>query len=194
MAKRSATIKRKTTETDITLELGLDGRGRCDIDTGIHMFDHLVSQVIVHGRFDLKLTATGDDPHHLSEDVAICLGRALNEALGEKLGIVRMAEATVPMDDALASVAIDLSGRSYSVLDLSFQDNDMSGFSTDLIRHFLESLASEGKLNLHARILYGKNDHHRAEALFKALGRALDKATCLDGRIAGEVPSSKDSL
>ncbi len=109
-------------------------------------------------------------------------------------GIVRMGDATVPLDDALAMVAVDLSGRSYAVLDLGFSGNDMAGFATDLIRHFLESLATEAKLNLHARILYGHNDHHRAEALFKALGRALDKATRLDPRIAGELPSTKDLL
>jgi imidazoleglycerol-phosphate dehydratase len=194
MADRTATVKRKTKETDIVLELDLDGRGRCEVDTGIKMFDHMLSQVGQHGRFDLKLAASGDDQHHLAEDVAICLGRALNQALGEKRGIVRMGDATVPMDDALATVAVDISGRGYAVLDMAFADNDMSGFSTDLIRHFLESLASEGKLNLHARVVYGKNDHHRAEALFKALGRALDRATRLDERIQGELPSTKDLL
>ncbi len=194
MADRTATVKRKTRETDVVLELDLDGRGRCEIDTGIKMFDHMLSQVGQHGRFDLKLTASGDDQHHLAEDVAICFGRALNQALGEKRGIVRMGDATVPMDDALAMVAVDISGRGYAVLDMAFADNDMSGFSTDLIRHFLESLASEGKLNLHARVVYGKNDHHRAEALFKALGRALDKATRHDERIQGELPSTKDAI
>jgi len=194
MADRTATVRRKTKETDIVLELNLDGRGRCEVNTGVKMFDHMLSQVGQHGRFDLKLKASGDDQHHLSEDVAICLGRALNQALGEKRGIVRMGDATVPMDDALALVAVDISGRGYAVLELAFDDNDMSGFSTDLIRHFLESLASEGKLNLHARVLYGKNDHHRAEALFKALGRALDQATRLDERIQGELPSTKDAI
>jgi imidazoleglycerol-phosphate dehydratase len=194
MAARIATVTRKTKETDITLELNLDGKGRCEINTGIKMFDHLLSQVGQHGRFDIKLSASGDDQHHLSEDVAICFGRALNQALGEKRGIVRMGDATVPMDDALATVAVDISGRSYAVLDMDFKGNDMAGFTTDLIRHFLESFASEGKLNIHARILYGQNDHHRAEALFKALGRALDKATRPDERIAGELPSTKDLL
>jgi imidazoleglycerol-phosphate dehydratase len=158
------------------------------------MFDHLLAQVAQHGRFDVKLAATGDDQHHLAEDVALCFGRALNQALGEKRGIVRMADATVPMDDALAMVAVDISGRGYAELALSFSDNDMAGFSTDLIRHFLESLAAEGKLNLHARILYGVNDHHKAEALFKALGRALDMATRIDERIASELPSTKEVL
>jgi imidazoleglycerol-phosphate dehydratase len=192
MAGRRATTRRKTKETNITLELNLDGTGQWEVSTGIKMFDHLLAQVARHSRFDLKLAATGDDQHHLAEDVAICFGRALNQALGEKRGIVRMADATVPMDDALAMVAVDISGRGYTVLELPFSKNDMADFSTDLIRHFLESLAAEGKLNLHARILYGVNDHHKAEALFKALGRALDMATRIDERIAGELPSTKE--
>jgi imidazoleglycerol-phosphate dehydratase len=158
------------------------------------MFDHLLAQLAQHGRFDIRISASGDDHHHLAEDVAICLGRALNEALGEKRGIVRMADATVPMDDALATVAVDISGRGYTVLDLPFADNDMFGFPTDLIRHFLETFAVEGRLNLHAKVAYGVNDHHRAEALFKALGRALDMATRVDERISGELPSTKGLL
>ncbi len=191
---RLAVIKRETKETKISLELNLDGSGRWEINTGIKMFDHLLSQVMQHGRFDLKLTASGDDQHHLIEDVAICLGRALSQALGEKRGIVRMADASVPMDDALAMVVVDISGRGYAVLELPFSKNDMAGFPTDLIRHFLESLALEAKLNLHSRIIYGQNDHHKAEALFKALGRALDMATRIDVRISGELPSTKDLL
>ncbi|MEE8419680.1 MAG: imidazoleglycerol-phosphate dehydratase HisB [Dehalococcoidales bacterium] len=191
---RVAEIKRKTGETDISLEFNIDGSGDWEISTDIQMFDHMLSQVIHHGKFDLKLSGTADDPHHLVEDVAICLGKAFNQALGEKLGLVRLADATVPMDDALASVAVDFCGRAYSVLDLSFSENDMAGFSTDLIRHFLETLASEARLTLHARIIYGTNDHHRAEALFKALGRALDAATRIDERISGKIPSTKDRL
>ena len=191
---RTAEVKRKTRETDITLNLSMDGTGEWEIKTEIPMFDHLLSQVMHHGRFDLKLSGTGDDPHHLVEDIAICLGKAFNQALGEKQGIVRMGDASVPMDDAMATVAVDFSGRAYAVLDLSFNDNDMSGFSTDLIRHFLETLASEARLTLHARILYGTNDHHRAEALFKALGRALDMATRIDERISGKLPSTKGVL
>ena len=128
------------------------------------------------------------------EDVAICLGKAFGEALGEKRGIVRMADAVVPMDDALATVALDISGRGYTVLDLSFADNDMTGFPTDLIRHFLESFATEARLNLHAGFVYGTNDHHKAEALFKALGRALGMATRIDERITGELPSTKERI
>jgi imidazoleglycerol-phosphate dehydratase len=181
----------KTQETDISLVLNLDGTGKHDINTGIKMLDHLISQTAKHGRLDLKLTASGDDEHHVTEDIAICLGKALNEALGEKLGIARMADAIVPMDEALASVAVDLSGRGYCVLDAEFKKNDMRGFHSDLIRHFLESFAMEGRLNLHARVLYGTNDHHKAEALFKALGRALDIATRIDTRTSGELPSTK---
>jgi len=191
---RSKAVNRETEETNISLELNIDGSGQWEIDTGIKMLDHFLSQVAQHGRFDLKISATGDDEHHLTEDIAICLGKALAQALGEKQGIVRMGDAVVPMDDALAMVAVDLSGRAYSVLELSFSDNDMAGFSTDLIRHFLESLAVEARLNLHAHILYGTNDHHRAEALFKALGRALDMATRIDERISGRLPSTKGTL
>jgi len=191
---RLAIIKRETKETNISLELNIDGNGKGEVNTGIPMFDHFLEQVARHGVFDIKLSATGDDQHHLAEDVAICLGEALGEALGEKRGIVRMANAVVPMDDALALVAVDISGRGYTVLELPFSDNDMAGFPTDLIRHFLESFAIEARLNLHAKIIYGINDHHKAEALFKALGRALDSATRIDERIAGELPSTKELL
>jgi imidazoleglycerol-phosphate dehydratase len=194
VAERKALIKRETRETDISLELNVDGSGKHDIATGIGMFDHLLTQVAQHGRFDLTIQASGSDDHHLAEDVAICLGKALGEALGDKRGIVRMADATVPMDDALATVAVDIGGRGYSVLELPFEGNDLFGFATDLIRHFLESLAAEARLNLHARIAYGQNDHHKAEALFKALGRALGMASRLDERLGGDLPSTKGRL
>jgi imidazoleglycerol-phosphate dehydratase len=194
MAKRIATVRRQTAETNIVLKLNVDGTGGYMIDTGIKMLDHLLAQTAKHGRLDLNITASGDDEHHATEDIAICLGKALNEALGEKLGIVRMGDATVPMDDALAMVAIDLSGRGYCVLDMAFKRNDMRGFPTDLIRHFMEAFAAEAKINLHARVLYGTNDHHKAEALFKALGRALDMAMRIDLRTAGTVPSTKRKI
>ncbi len=194
MDNRTSVIKRDTKETRINLELNIDGSGNWEVDTGIKMFDHLLSQLAQHGIFDLTISATGNDQHHVAEDVAICLGKAFAEALGEKRGIVRMADASVPMDDALATVALDISGRGYTVLELPFSDNDMRGFATDLIRHFLESFAIEARMNLHVRIVYGTNDHHKAEALFKALGRALDKATRVDERICGELPSTKDLL
>ena len=194
MDNRRSNIKRETAETTISMELSLDGSGKWETNTGIRIFDHLLAQLARHGLFDINISATGSDQHHLVEDVAICLGRAFNEALGEKRGIFRMADATVPMDDALAMVAVDIGGRGYTVLDMPFTDNDMAGFPTDLIRHFLESFAAEGRLNLHARIVCGANDHHKAEALFKALGRALDAATRIDERIIGELPSTKELL
>ena len=196
MANRVATVKRETKETKISLELNIDGSGQYEVNTGVKMFDHLLAQLARHGVFDIKISAAGDDQHHLVEDVAICLGRAFGKALGEKWGIVRMASATVPMDDALAMVVVDIGGRGYAVLDLPFTDveREIAGLETDLIRHFLETFAIEARLNLHAKILYGVNDHHKAEALFKALGRALDAATRIDERISGELPSTKEFL
>lgn len=191
---RKSTFKRETQETSVGLELNLDGTGQWEICTGIRMFDHLLSQLAQHGKFDLKCAANGTDLHHVIEDVAICLGKALGEALGDKRGIVRMANALVPMDDVLVMVALDLGGRAYTVLNLPFSDNDMAGFPSDLIRHFLESLAAEARMNIHADIRYGTNDHHKAEALFKALGRALDSATRLDPRLGDALPSTKDLL
>jgi imidazoleglycerol-phosphate dehydratase len=193
MARKSV-IKRNTQETSIGLELDLDGTGKWEITTGIRMFDHLLSQLAQHGKIDLKCAANGTDLHHVVEDVAICLGKAFSEALGEKRGIVRMAHALVPMDDALVMVAVDLSGRAYTVLDLPFKDNDMAGFPSDLVRHFMESFAAEGRFNLHAKVIWGANDHHKAEALFKALGRALDAAIRLDPRIGNDLPTTKDLL
>jgi imidazoleglycerol-phosphate dehydratase len=191
---RTSTIKRNTQETSVGLELNLDGTGQWELCTGIRMFDHLLSQLARHGRFDLKCAANGADLHHVIEDVAICLGKAFTEALGEKRGILRMGYAIVPMDDVLVEVAVDLSGRPYTVLDLPFKDNDMAGFPSDLVRHFLESFAAEARMNLHAAVKYGTNDHHKAEALFKALGRSLDMATRLDPRLGEELPTTKDLL
>jgi imidazoleglycerol-phosphate dehydratase len=194
MSQRKASIKRQTRETSIDLSFNVDGTGQYEINTSIHMFDHMLSQLARHGSFDINMTATGDDAHHLVEDAAICLGKALLESLGDFRGIVRMADATVPMDDALSMVAIDISGRGYAKLDLSLVENDMLGFPSDLIRHFLETFAIEARLNLHVRTLYGTNDHHKAEAVFKALGKALDKATCIDVRRTEELPSTKGHL
>lgn len=191
---RTSSIKRDTKETNINLKLDLDGSGDYEMCTGNRIFDHLLSQLSKHSLIDITISATGDDIHHMTEDVAICLGKALGEALGEKRGIVRMADASVPMDEALAFVAVDLSGRGYSVLDMQFNDNDMFGFPTDLVRHFLETLATEAKMNLHARVIYGTNDHHKAEATFKALGRALGAAIRIDPSISDELPSTKGQL
>ena len=192
--QRSAAIQRETSETSIKLELNIDGTGKYDIATGINMLDHFMSQLAKHSLFDITLKASGDDPHHTVEDVAICLGKAFGEALAEKRGIVRMADVTVPMDEALVLVAVDISGRGYAVLDFSFTGNDMFGFSADLVRHFFESFACEARINLHARVLYGSNDHHKAEALFKALAKALDRATRIDDRISRELPTTKGRL
>jgi imidazoleglycerol-phosphate dehydratase len=194
MNKRTSAIKRKTKETDISLELDLDGTGIYKVNTGIPMFDHLFSQIARHGLFDITLNASGDDKHHLIEDIGICFGKALTQALGEKLGINRMADSSVPMDDALAMVAVDISGRGYAVIEMQFSGNDMEGFPTDLIRHFLESFASEAKINLHARIVYGVNDHHKAESIFKALGRSLSIATQINPKNATGLPSTKGIL
>jgi imidazoleglycerol-phosphate dehydratase len=191
---RKSVIKRSTQETSVGLELDLDGTGKWEICTGIRMFDHLLSQLAQHGKMDLKCAANGTDLHHVIEDVAICFGKALGEALGEKRGIVRMGSAMVPMDESLVMVAVDLGGRAYTALDLPFSDNDMVGFPSDLIRHFLESFAAEARINLHAKVMYGTNDHHKAEALFKGLGRALDEAIRLDPRIGNDLPTTKDFL
>jgi imidazoleglycerol-phosphate dehydratase len=193
-AGRKSVYKRGTKETSISLELDIDGSGRYDIATGMSIFDHFLSQVVKHGMFDLKLRASGDDPHHVVEDVAISLGKAFGEALGEKRGIVRMANTAVPMDETLATVAVDISGRGYAVINLPFGGNDISGLSPDLVGHFLESFAIEARMDLHVSISYGRNDHHKAEAVFKALGRALDAATRIDPRISGELPTTKGVL
>jgi len=194
MSQRKASLKRETSETAIDLSLDIDGTGQYEIATGVYMLDHMLSQLARHGSFDLTLKASGDDVHHLVEDVAICLGKVFQEALGNFRGIVRMADATVPMDDALSMVAVDISGRGYAKLDLVLAENDMLGFPGDLVRHFLETFAIESRTNLHVRTLYGTNDHHKVEAVFKALGKALDKATSVDMRRAGELPSTKGHL
>jgi imidazoleglycerol-phosphate dehydratase len=191
MAERASTIKRETRETTISVRFGIDGEGNFEITTGIRMFDHLLIQLARHGVFDLKITATGDDPHHMVEDVALCLGRAFNQALGDKKGIMRMAHAIVPMDDALSLVAVDVGGRGYAVVEALFDDKSISDLPSSLVQHFLETFASEARINLHTKFLRGSNDHHKAEALFKALAQALDMATRIDDRIKDRVPSTK---
>jgi len=194
---RTTTIKRETKETTITLELDIDGTGVSEIETGVGMFDHLLEQLAKHGRFDLKMQAKGDlhvDEHHTVEDVGVVLGQAFAQALGERKGVVRMGHAIVPMDKALALVAVDLSGRGHANVEVSFDKEYINELPTDLVRHFLESFAIEGRLNLHAQLLSEGNDHHKAEATFKALARALDEATRIDERIAGEIPSTKGLL
>ena len=194
MPERKTKVTRETAETNVKVELNIDGSGEFEITTGIRMFDHLLAQLARHGVFDLKISATGADKHHVVEDVAISLGKAFNQALGQKEGIVRMAHAVVPMDETLAEVAVDIGGRAYSAIDTSFSRAKIGDLDTDLVRHFLVSFASEAKINLHARVITGVNDHHKAEALFKALARALDSATRIDGRIIGRVPSTKEVI
>lgn len=194
---RQATIKRQTGETDISLELNIDGSGRAEVTTGIGFLDHMLALWARHGLFDLAVQATGDlhiDEHHTAEDTCICLGRAIDQALGERRGLVRTAHSFVPMDEALALVAVDLGGRPYCVVQASFVTPRVGQLGTDLIPHLLESIAFHGRLNLHAQVFYGHNDHHKVEALFKALGRALDTATRIDERQAGSVPSTKGVL
>lgn len=193
---RQAQIERKTNESQISLALNIDGRGHAEIDTGIGVLDHMLTLFASHGLFDLTVKASGDlhvDEHHTAEDTFICLGKACDQALGERRGIVRTAHSYVPMDEALGFVAVDLGGRPYCVFDAEFSTPRLGQLGTDLIFHLFESLAIYARMNLHARVHYGRNDHHKAEALFKALARALDAATQIDPRRQG-VPSTKGTL
>jgi imidazoleglycerol-phosphate dehydratase len=195
--ERIGTIRRETKESQVTVEVNLDGAGRSDIATSIGMLDHLLEQIPRHGLFDITLKAGGDierDPHHLIEDIGICLGRALSEALGERRGIVRMGHAIVPLDEALALVAVDLGGRGYAVVDMAFTSDRIGQLPTEMIGHLLAAFAIEGRFNLHVQVPAGTNDHHKAEAAFKALARALGDAVRLDPRIPGEIPSTKEIL
>lgn len=196
MTDRTAYIKRDTNETKIELSINLDGTGQADIDTGVGFYDHMLHHVAVHGLVDLTIKATGDlhiDSHHTIEDIAICLGRAIDDALTSRKGIHRMGIAYVPMDEALARVVIDLSGRPYAVINAEFNTPTMGQMPTDLVIHALETTAFHAKMNLHAEVLYGRNDHHKAEALFKAFGRALSQAVATDPRRQG-IPSTKGTL
>jgi imidazoleglycerol-phosphate dehydratase len=194
MTIRKATINRETKETTIKVEMNIDGSGDSNITTGIRMFDHLLAQIARHGVFDLTVSASGSDQHHVVEDVAISLGKAFNQALGDKQGLVRMADAIVPMDETLTQVAIDISGRGFAAVEAQFTDLTIGDLSADMVRHFLVSFASEARMNLHARVLTGINDHHKAEALFKALARCLDAATRIDDRMIGRIPSTKELI
>lgn len=189
---RNAVVRRKSQETTVEVELSLDGRGEADVRTGSRIFDHFLSQIARHGLFDLKIAANGADVHHVVEDVAICLGQAFYKALGEKRGISRMGWALVPMDEALVQVAVDLGGRGYAQVEAP--PGPVAELAPDLVRHFFSSLALEGKMNLHSQILRGGNEHHIAEALFKALGRALDLACRPDYRLGDRLPSTKDLI
>ena len=195
--RRTATIHRQTKETNVQIALDLKGTGQYEVETGIGFLDHMLAHVAVHGMFDLKVQASGDldiDPHHTVEDVALTLGDAFDQALGNRAGITRIGSATVPMDESLALVAIDLSGRPYCVTEIPWTGHTVGNLPVTLISHFFESFAVTARANVHARVLCGRDDHHRAEALFKALGRALDIATCVDPRRGGEIPSTKGTL
>lgn len=197
MATRLGEIMRETSETRIEVRWDLDGRGDYDVATEIGFLDHMLAALARHGRFDLRVRAKGDlhiDEHHTVEDVGITLGQALNQALGDRKGLRRFGDARVPMDDALAEVAIDLSGRGLGVLDLPLLGQAVGGIHGQMVPHFFRSLASEARMTLHATIIRGENDHHRVEAVFKALARALDDATRIDERIAGELPTTKGAL
>lgn len=196
MNERRATIRRQTSETDVTISLYLDGRGSGDISTGVGFLDHMLAAFAMHGLFDLTVRAVGDlhiDPHHTIEDVAIVLGQAFDEALGARAGVNRAGHAFMPMDEALGFVAVDLSGRPYCVFTASWRTPSVGQLPTDLVEHFFESFAMHGRLTLHARCENNRNDHHGIEALFKALARALRQAVEFDPRRTG-VASTKGTL
>ncbi len=194
---RIGRLSRDTAETQISLELNIDGTGEYQVNVPNGMFEHLLAQLSRHGLIDLNVSADGDTEvglHHVVEDVGIVLGRALADAVGEGAGIRRAAHTFMPLDETLAFTAVDFGGRGYAVIDAEIGDSDMGGLSGDLIRHFLESLAREGRFNLHVRIDTGVNNHHKAEAIFKSLARSLRAALELDSRRAGQVPSTKGTI
>jgi imidazoleglycerol-phosphate dehydratase len=194
---RTAKISRKTKETDIDLSLNLDGTGQSDIATGVGFFDHMLTHLAKHSLMDLTVKARGDthiDDHHTVEDISLVLGAALDKALGDKAGICRFGWASVPMEDALANVTLDLSGRPAFVCNVKFPSRKIKTFDVELIAESLRSLANTAKMNLHINVPYGSNSHHIAEAIFKALAIALRQAVAVDPRAAGKVPSTKGTL
>lgn len=195
---RQASLSRQTRETNVSVELKLDGSGAISVSTGIGMLDHLLEQLGRHGLFDLDVKASGDfasiDAHHTVEDVAIVLGQAFDKALGDRSGIVRMGHAVVPLDEALAMVAVDLSGRGYAVVEGIMPKGDVGQLPRELVTHFLETFARESRNNLHVHMFRGEDGHHIAEAVFKALARALEMACRIDERRRGSVPSTKGVL
>ena len=197
MSKRSATVRRQTKETAIEVTLDLDGTGRVDARTGVGFLDHMLDHLGKHSLSDLTVHAEGDldvDDHHTTEDVGICLGQALGEALGDKAGIRRYGSASVPMEDALADVALDLSGRAAVAFNVRFSGQKIGTFDTQLVEEFLRRLAASAAINLHVNVNYGTNDHHVAEAVFKAFAQALRAAKEIDPARQGDVPSTKGSL
>ena len=197
MADRTATLTRETGETRISVELNVDGRGEYDLSIGNGMFEHLLAQLSRHGLMDLRMNVTGDTQtgwHHIVEDSAIVLGRALRQAVGDGAGITRMAHAYVPLDEALALSVVDFSGRGYCVIDADIGDSDLNDLPANLVHHFLEAFAREAAFNLHVRLLAGANNHHKAEAVFKSLARALCAALTIDERRSGAIPSTKGTI
>jgi imidazoleglycerol-phosphate dehydratase len=194
---RKSEITRKTAETDIALSLMLDGRGECSVDTGVGFFDHMLTLFAVHGRFDLRVTCKGDvrvDAHHTVEDIGLALGAAVSQALGDRRGINRYGEATLPMDEALVMCVLDISGRSHLTFDLPIPSPKIGEFDSELVEEFFRAFARAGLATVHLREFSGTNSHHIAECCFKAFARALSKATGLDADRAGEIPSSKGTL
>jgi imidazoleglycerol-phosphate dehydratase len=194
---RAATIRRTTTETDIRLRLSLDGRGKAKISTGIGFFDHMLDLVARHGAFDLSIAAKGDldvDQHHTVEDVGIALGEAVQKSLGNKKGILRAGYFLMPMDETLAAVAIDLSGRPRCVFHAKIKAQKVGDFSVELVEDFFQGFAQAAKANVHLRCLYGRSSHHQVEALFKAFARALRFAVSRDRRLKSVLPSTKELL
>ena len=190
---RESKVSRKTNETDIEIKINLDGSGNTDINTGIAFFDHMLNSFAKHGSFDLTIKARGDltvDDHHTVEDVGITLGSAIAKALGDKKGIARFADARVPMDEAIASAAVDISGRSFLVFNAKFQNPNIGGLTSQNVQHFFESLTTNAGINAHLEAT-GENDHHKAEALFKAFGIALKRAVRVTG---SSIPSTKGVL
>ncbi len=197
MTARSATIARQTRETDIRIELNLDGSGAFEADTGIGFFDHMLHQIARHGLIDLKVGLTGDqhiDDHHSVEDTGLCIGGAIAQALADKRGITRYGTAYVPLDEALSRVVVDLSGRPGLFFNVCFTRDKIGAFDVDLVREFFQGIASGGALTLHMDGLAGDNAHHVAETLFKAFGRALRAAVAVDSRLSGAMPSTKGRL
>ncbi len=197
LSKRTAQLNRDTNETKINLSFSIDGEGKAEIETGVPFMDHMLDLFTKHGQFDLSVKADGDveiDDHHTTEDIGICLGLALKEALGDKKGIKRYGNAFVPMDETLAQVVVDLSNRPhFEMRGGDFPSQKVGTFDTELVHEFLWKLALEARMNLHVIIHYGHNTHHMIEAVFKALARALDEATMIDPRVKG-VPSTKGML
>jgi imidazoleglycerol-phosphate dehydratase len=196
MGKRQAKIERKTTEVKAKIDINLDGSGKFDIDTGIAFFNHMLAQLAKHGYFDLKIKAIGDidiDFHHTVEDVGLALGEAISEALGDKRSITRFGEAFVPFDETLAFACVDLSGRPHFEFRVEIPKSKVGEFDVELAEEFFKSLTNTLKCNLHIELKYGDNLHHIIEAMFKAVGRTLDKATALDPR-SRDIPSTKGKL